>query len=107
MRGPSREAALRDTLGLASRLARPAGFLPPGGYGMPDGAERDAAASRLADAAAEWRTGTASLQALGEAALPAPRRHALQATRANVERLGERLRVQARDAGTAGDAARQ
>ena len=93
---------MRGTLALAGRLSRPAGFLPDGGYGQPVGAERTIAGERLADAAHRWGDGTDALRRLGETALPAARRAALQATHDNVDRLGTRLREQARDATPAG-----
>jgi hypothetical protein len=90
------DGLLQGTLALAGRLSRPAGFLPEGGYGQPVASERVVALTRLADAARRWDEGTTALQALGEAQLPTSQRRALQATRDNVARLGERLRGQAR-----------
>ncbi|WP_235893528.1 DUF4105 domain-containing protein [Cognatilysobacter lacus] len=82
----------RDTLVIAERLSRPASLLPAGGYGIPDATERAVAAQRLAEASAHWQAGTGALQALGETALPARQRIALEATRRNIARLGDRLR---------------
>ncbi len=90
---------LERYLQLEGLLSRPALLLPKEGYGLPQQIERDAllveATSRLAAMAeqGEW------LRTQGRLALSKERRTHLQGTEANLEALGERLRVLHREQG--------
>ncbi|TBR12480.1 MAG: DUF4105 domain-containing protein [Lysobacter sp.] len=90
---------VREALHSADALSRPARLLPSGGYGLPQAAERDALQSQARRLGERWRQARAQLQVDARAALPAPRRLAIQATEANIARLGEQLRRLNREAG--------
>lgn len=84
--------SLHEFLQLEGLLSRPATLLPDGGYGLPQGEERawlrDAGAGRIA----QWQQQSAQLRDDARNWLPPPRIAVLDATEANIDFLGERLR---------------
>jgi len=85
-------SALRALLQLETYFNRPALLLQQPGYGLPQQAERDAAAREAGQHAAQWRQQRADLHAQARLWLPASRRDRLQGAEANLERLGAHLR---------------
>lgn len=88
----------RGALRLLDRLTRPAALVSTG-YGLPQHAERDTAASEATTAAMRWREASTRLAVEARAWLPPVHRDALAATEVNVAHLGERLRALHREAG--------
>lgn len=91
--------ALREILSLEGLLGRPAALLPGPGYGLPQAEERAALAQASQRHAEHWRQRKDDLQARARHWLPAQRRAVLEATEANVDALGRRLRQLHRDQG--------
>ncbi|GAB2515404.1 DUF7844 domain-containing protein [Lysobacter humi (ex Lee et al. 2017)] len=88
-----------DVLRLADRLSRPSGLLDDPGYGLPHGVERERLRSEGDRVAADWRAESEALRIAAREWLPPAQRRALDATAANVARLGERVRRLHREAG--------
>ncbi|MFP7721709.1 DUF7844 domain-containing protein [Lysobacter sp. A3-1-A15] len=95
--GAAMRAALEAGIELDAAFAHPAA-MAPGGYGIPQHAGRHAVRERASAQAVRWREQDARLREAARDALPAPRRLALDATRANLDRLGWRLRMLHREA---------
>jgi len=95
-------AGMRDALQAAMQVdaafARPAA-MAPGGYGLPQQAEREAIQRRADEQARQWHQQDARLHEAARDALPEAQRRALDATRDNLDVLGRRLRQLHRDAG--------
>ncbi|WP_411834650.1 DUF4105 domain-containing protein [Pseudoxanthomonas mexicana] len=93
MRAP-REVAeeVRAFLQLGGLLSRPAQLLEGEGYGLPQAAERVRLQREGEHHAAQWREQAHSLRMEARRWLEPSRRFALEATEANLDALGERLR---------------
>lgn len=85
-------AALQDFLRLEGFLSRPAALLPDIGYGLPQREEREALAQESSRYAAQWKLQREQLHTDARRWLPPQRQAALQATEANLDVLGRRLR---------------
>jgi hypothetical protein len=85
-------AAVQGVLRLQGTFSRPAALLPDAGYGLPQSEERAALAQEGNRQAALWRQQRGELLSAARAWLPPQRQAALDATEANVEALGQRLR---------------
>jgi hypothetical protein len=91
--------SLQDVRRLENLFSRPAVLLAGTGYGLPQSEERTALAQEGDRRAAEWRQQTQWLRDEARRWLSEKRLAALDATDANVETLGERLRVLHREQG--------
>lgn len=91
--------AAHGLLRIQAMLTRPATLLPPGGYGIPQRGELQALAAAAEQHAALWRDRGTAWRALVRDRLPPARRASLEASEANIARLGERLRLLHRDGG--------
>ncbi|HEU0306985.1 MAG TPA: DUF4105 domain-containing protein, partial [Lysobacter sp.] len=89
---PDALAALQEVLRLEGFLSRPAALLPDAGYGLPQDEERTALARESSRHAAQWRQRSDDLRAQARRWLPPQRLAALDATQANIDQLGARLR---------------
>lgn len=85
-------ALLRDT----GQLVSPAALVPAGGYGLPLGSERAAAAASTAAISQRAVPGWQALAQRLRARLPAAQQQELRITDDNLERLGARMRLLAR-----------
>ena len=90
---------LRNVLELEGLFSRPAALLPDRSYGQPQAEEREALTREGDRLAAHWREQSGWLRAEARRWLSEDRRTALDATEANVEALGERLRRLHREQG--------
>jgi hypothetical protein len=90
---------LRNVLELEGLFSRPAALLPDRSYGQPQAEEREALTREGNRLAAHWREQSGWLRAEARRWLSEDRRTALDATEANVEALGERLRRLHREQG--------
>ena len=86
-------SALRDVLRLEGLLSRPALLLPGGGYGLPQGDEREALAPESNLQAVQWRRSSTQLQDEARRWLSPQQQLALAGTEANIDALGRRLRL--------------
>lgn len=93
-------ALLHDT----GQLVSPAALVPGGGYGLPLGSERAAAAASTAAISARGVPAWQQLQQQLRARLPAAQQQELVTIENNLDRLGARMRTLAREE-TATDAA--
>jgi hypothetical protein len=84
--------SLHDFLQLEGLLSRPATLVPGGGYGLPQREERTWLRDAGAERVAQWRQQGTQLRDDARRWLPPPRLAALDATEANLDLLGERLR---------------
>jgi hypothetical protein len=84
--------SLHELLQLEGLLSRPATLLPDGGYGLPQREEREWLRAAGAERLAQWRQQDARLRDDARSWLPPARIAALDATEANVDIVGERLR---------------
>jgi hypothetical protein len=91
--------SLQDVRRLENLFSRPAVLLAGTGYGLPQSEERTALAQEGDRRAAEWRQQTQWLRDEARRWLSEKRLAALDATDANVQTLGERLRVLHREQG--------
>jgi hypothetical protein len=91
--------SLQDVRRLENLFSRPAVLLAGTGYGLPQSEERTALAQESDRRAAEWRQQTQWLRDEARRWLSEKRLAALDATDANVQTLGERLRVLHREQG--------
>ncbi|MEG2804831.1 DUF4105 domain-containing protein [Stenotrophomonas sp.] len=100
--GDDARASLLALLGDAGQLVSPAALVPAGGYGLPLGSEREAAAAAATQISERAVPGWVALQQQLRARLPAAQQQELRITEANVATLGQRLRALAQaDAATA------
>ncbi|MNN86632.1 hypothetical protein D3C81_2040690 [compost metagenome] len=95
-------ALLHDT----GQLVSPAGLLPAGGYGLPLGSERAAAAASTAAISARGVPAWQQLQQQLRARLPAAQQQELVTIESNLDRLGARMRTLAREESAADAAVR-
>jgi hypothetical protein len=84
--------SLHDFLQLEGLLSRPATLLPDGGYGLPQREERESLRDAGAGRIAQWRQQGKQLRDDARRWLPTSRLVALDATEANLDLIGERLR---------------
>jgi hypothetical protein len=84
--------SLHDFLQLEGLLSRPATLLPDGGYGLPQREERESLRDAGAERLAQWRQQGTQLRDDARRWLPTSRLVALDATEANLDLIGERLR---------------
>lgn len=95
-------ALLHDT----GQLVSPAALLPAGGYGLPLGSERAAAAASTAAISARGVPAWQQLQQQLRARLPAAQQQELVTIEDNLDRLGTRMRTLAREETATGAAVR-
>ena len=92
-------AALKDLLQLEGLLSRPAALLPQSGYGLPQADEREAIADEGSRQATQWQQRGERLRIEARRWLSPQRQAALEATEANIDFLGQRLRRLHREQG--------
>ena len=92
-------AAVKNILELEGFLSRPAALLPDSGYGLPQAAEREALTEETSRLVSVWREQGDWLHDEARHWLSPARLDALDATKSNVEALGERLRRLHREQG--------
>ncbi|TWG89852.1 uncharacterized protein DUF4105 [Luteimonas sp. J16] len=87
------EALLQALWSDGAGAGRPAVLLPGPGYGLPQEAERELLATRVAEVDARLRAAHAGLYETALAWLPERQRRRLRDAEGNLERIGERLRA--------------
>nr|WP_225876354.1 DUF4105 domain-containing protein [Lysobacter terrestris] len=90
--GANARTATQEILHLEDLLTRPAQLLPGGGYGLPQPDEYRAAAGESRALATQSREQREKLLAAARRWLPLASQRALEATEANIDLLGQRLR---------------
>lgn len=94
--------AVQDMFRLEGFLSRPAILLPGAGYGLPQENERATLLQESDRLTAQWKQQSAWLRSEARSWLPPQRQSALDATEANLDALGERLRRLYREQGGLG-----
>jgi len=92
------EALLQALWSDGAGAGRPAVLLPGPGYGLPQEAERELLATRVAEVDERLRAAHAGLYETALAWLPERQRRRLRDAEGNLERIGERLRALAAEA---------